>query len=117
MGRHLFLVLGWLSVGLGMIGVVLPVLPTVPFMILAAFLFAKGSPRARDWLLNHAHFGPHIRDWEARGAISRRAKIAAAVTMAGVFLLSVLMGLRPMLLAIQAACMIPAAIFVLTRPE
>ena len=117
MGRHVFLALGWISVALGMVGVVLPVLPTVPFMILAAFLFGKGSPRARAWLIDHAHFGPHIQRWEATGAISRRAKIMAVSTMAAVLLLSVLMRLDLDLIAIQAACMIPAAIFVWTRPD
>ncbi len=117
MGRHLFLALGWIAVGLGMIGIVLPVLPTVPFMILAAFLFTRGSPRARAWLMDHAHFGPHIRRWEERGGIARRGKIAATVSMAAVFGLSLLLGLPAYLLAIQAACLIPAALFILTRPE
>lgn len=115
--RHVYVILGWLSVGLGLIGVVLPVLPTVPFMILAAFLFAKGAPRARAWLVDHAHFGPHIRAWEESGAISRKAKVLAVGTMAAVFLVSVVTGLPGWVLAVQAACMGPAALFVATRPE
>lgn len=117
MTQHVFWILGWLAVGLGLIGVVLPVLPTVPFMILAAALFAKGSPRARTWLLDHAHFGPHIRRWEETGGISRRGKMLAVGTMSGVFLLSVLMGLPGWVLWVQALCMGSAAVFVLTRPD
>ena len=117
MGRHLSLGLGWLAVGLGLIGVVLPVLPTVPFMILAAFLFTKGSPRARAWLVDHAHFGPHIRRWEETGGISRRGKLLAVGSMAAVFALSLALGLSGWVLAVQAGCMGPAALFVWTRPE
>ncbi len=117
MHRHIYSGLGWLAVGLGMIGIVLPVLPTVPFMILAAFLFAKGSPRARAWLVGHAHFGPHIQAWEESGAISRRGKIAAICTMGAVLALALLMAMPAWVLAVQAGCMLPAALFVWTRPN
>jgi len=117
MHRVVYLALGWVAVGLGMIGILLPVLPTTPFMILAAFLFTKGSPRARAWLIEHAHFGPHIRNWEATGAIAPQAKLLAVVTMGIVMVLSLIFGLPVWVLVIQAACMGPAAIFILTRPD
>lgn len=117
MPRIAYFALGWTAVALALIGVVLPVLPTVPFMILAAFLFTRGSPRARAWLIEHAHFGPHIRAWEDHGGISRRAKGLAVATMAAVFLISVLFALPWYVLAIQATCMVPAAVFILTRPD
>lgn len=117
MSRYVYLVLGWLAVALGAVGIVLPVLPTTPLMILAAFLFTKGSPRARAWLVEHAHFGPHIRAWEAQGAIAPRAKYWAVTVMAGVFAVSVLVGLAWWVLLIQGLCMGPAAIFILTRPD
>ena len=66
----------------GIIGIVLPGLPTVPFVLLAAFAAARGSQRLRDWLLAHAQFGPMIRDWEREGAVSRRAKRLAIGMMA-----------------------------------
>ncbi len=117
MTRHIYLLLGWASVALGFLGVALPLLPTVPFMILAAFLFTRGSPRARAWLVDHPRFGAHIRRWEASGAISRRAKLAAVLSMGAVLALSLLMALPARLILIQAACMLPAALFVLTRPD
>ena len=117
MGRYVYLILGWLAVALGLIGILLPVLPTTPLMILAAFLFTRGSPRARAWLIEHAHFGPHIRNWEADGAIDARAKRLAVGVMAGVFAVSALLGLAWWILLIQATCMGPAALFILTRPN
>jgi len=117
MGRLIWLSLGWLAVGLGVLGIVLPGLPTTPFMLLAAFLFGKGSPRARAWLVEHAHFGPHIRAWEAERAVSPRAKRAAVVAMLAVFALSLLLGLPLWALALQGLAMGGAAAFILTRPE
>lgn len=117
MSRLIFATLGWLAVGLGLLGVLLPGLPTVPFMILAAFLFAKGSPRARAWLVEHRVFGPHILNWEASGSITPRAKRLAVLTMATVLGLSLLLGAPWWVVAIQVACMGPAALFVWTRPE
>lgn len=82
MKRQLYLIAGLLSVGLGAIGVILPLLPTVPFMILAAFCFAQSSPRLEAWLLNHEVFGQHIRNWRERKAITRRGKWAALTAFA-----------------------------------
>lgn len=64
---------------LGVIGAFLPILPTTPFMILAAGCFARSSPRLEAWLLSHPVFGPMLRDWRERGAIPQRAKMAAVV--------------------------------------
>ena len=117
MTRMLWLSAGWIAVALGVVGIPLPVLPTTPFLLLAAFCFGKGSPRARTWLVNHARLGPPIRDWEERGAIKRRTKVISLATMAALFGLSLMMGLRPMLLGIQAVCLGGAALFIATRPE
>lgn len=83
--RILFLIGGWLSLLLAAIGVILPLLPTVPLVILAAFCFARSSPRLEAWLVSHPQVGPHIRAWRTRGAISRRGKRAAlAAFLAGI---------------------------------
>ena len=66
---------------LGMIGIVLPVLPTVPFLILAAFAGGKGWPALERWLLDHRLYGPHIRTWRERRVIPRNAKILATLMM------------------------------------
>ncbi len=114
--RALWLAGGGLSLGLGVIGVFLPILPTTPFMLLAAFCFAKSSERLHGWLVNHPRFGPSIRNWQAHGAISKGAKIAAVLTMAGVLLVSFLLGLKMTVIIIQAVVMLGAATFILTRP-
>lgn len=80
--RRIYNVLGIAALAVGSIGIVLPLLPTVPFYILAAFLFGKGNPALEQRLLDHRTFGPHIRAWRERGAISRRGKIAALSMLA-----------------------------------
>jgi len=79
--RWAYLVFAWAMLLLGLIGVVLPGLPTTPFILLSAWAAARGSRRLHDWLHAHALFGPMIRDWEATGAVSRKAKWAATASM------------------------------------
>ena len=67
----LLIIIGWISVGLGVIGVVLPLLPTTPFILLAASCFAKSSPRFHYWLVNHTFFGPIVRNFSHNEAIPR----------------------------------------------
>ncbi|MBV7410258.1 YbaN family protein [Maritimibacter sp. DP1N21-5] len=117
MARFGWLVLGWGAVALGLIGVVLPGLPTTVFLILAAFAFGRSSPRARAWLIGHRAFGPAILDWEDRGAIAPRAKRLAVLTMIAVFVLSLVFGAPSWVLVLQAVCLTGAAAFVITRPE
>ena len=115
--RTLWLCVGALALGLGVIGIVLPVLPTTPFVILAAFAFGNGSPRLQKRLHDHATFGPIIADWNATGAIAPKFKAIAVLMMAAALALSIFLGLRPLVITIQAICMIGAAAFVLSRPN
>ena len=109
--------LGLLALAIGAIGVILPLLPTTPLVILAAFCFSKSSPRLRSWLLTHRIFGPLIRDWEATGAIAPRYKAIACCAMALAFGLSLALGLRPLILTIQALCLVGSALYILSRPN
>lgn len=79
--RAVLLVAGFLFVGLAALGVVLPLLPTTPFLLLAAACFARSSARFYRALLGNRIFGPLIRDWREHGAIPRRAKILAITVM------------------------------------
>ncbi len=86
--RHLFLIAGFTALALGSIGIFLPLLPTVPFVILAAFCFANSSPRLEAWLVEHHVFGNHIRNWRERRAITRRGKWAATIAFAASIILA-----------------------------
>lgn len=115
--RVLWLAVGFLATGCGIAGVVLPLVPTTPFLLLAAFAFARSSPRLHDWLVNHPRFGPPIADWQAHGAISRRTKLVAAAAMLATLALSVATGVRGEIVVIQAFVLGAVAAFVLTRPD
>lgn len=116
-GRHLWTGLGWLFVALGAAGVVLPLLPTTPFVLLAAWCFAKSSPRLHAWLLGHRLFGPLIVNWQRHGAIPRRAKWVAIGSMAAVFGLSLALHVAWPVLAVQALALAGSGAFILTRPD
>ena len=115
--RFLWATLGLCCVGLGMLGVVVPLLPTVPFMLLAAFFFARSSERLHNWLLSHPQFGPAITDWQDRGAINPRVKRLSTIAIAGVFGLSVILGIKTLVLVIQAVVLSCVLLFIWTRPN
>ena len=79
--RVLWLLGGGLALATGIVGIVLPLLPTTPFVLVAAFCFARGSARYEHWLLHHPRFGPMVRDWRANRAVPLRAKQLAWVMM------------------------------------
>jgi uncharacterized membrane protein YbaN (DUF454 family) len=117
MTRPLWLALGLTSLATGAAGAVLPLLPATPFLLLAAFAFARSSPRLHAWLLAHAHFGPLIDDWRRHRAIARRTKIVALATIAATLLLSVALQIPPWIIAIQAVALAGTATFIVTRPD
>lgn len=116
--RLLYLGLGWLFFGLGVLGAFLPVLPTTPFMILALWAFSNSSERLRAWLYTHRVFGPPLQRWQEHGVISARAKMASVGAMSvSLIYLVFFSGLAwPWLLA-TAALMGYGAYFVLTKPS
>ncbi|WP_294281448.1 YbaN family protein [uncultured Sphingomonas sp.] len=116
--RFGWLALGVLCVGLGIVGALLPLMPTTIFLILAAGCFARSSPRLEAWLLDHPRFGPTLRAWRRDGAMSRRAKGMACGGMAigyAIFLLTA----RPntVLAIVVAFVMIGCATYIGTRPN
>ncbi|WP_342635388.1 YbaN family protein [Aquibium carbonis] len=116
--RAAYLAAGVLMLGLGILGAVLPVLPTTIFIILAAFCFGRSSPRIEIWLLEHPRFGGSLRAWRAEGAIPTRAKVFAVAGMVagyGLFILAAHPGPAAMLGV--AAFMLAGAAYVLSRPR
>ena len=112
----------WFTVGVGSLllaalGLALPLLPTTPFVLLAAFAFARSSDRWHAWLRHHRVFGPMIDDWHRHRAIDRRTKITGILSMAGVFGLSLALNAGTTLLVIQALVLTAAAAFLLSRPS
>lgn len=116
MKRPTFLVLGLLAVGCGLVGIFVPVLPTVPFMLLAAWCFGKAHPAWEARLLAHPHYGPHIRAWRERGAIPLKAKWASVslMTVSAVVGLVLLPGWWRLL---PAAIVTVVAVWIVTRPS
>ncbi len=115
--RGLYAGIGVGSVGLAIAGAVLPLLPTTPFLLLAAWAFARSSPRAEAWLLAHGRFGPTIHNWRERGAVARSAKRAAALVMVATLAVGAVAGLPAWLLGLQAAIFAAVSVFLWTRPE
>ena len=114
--RLIWLGVGLSAIALAAIGVVLPLLPTTPFLLVAAFAFARSSNRLQAWLLNHRLFGTLIENWRRYGAISRSAKTMAVLSMTLVFALSVLLAVPPILLFVQAVVLLACAAFIVSRP-
>lgn len=89
MAIALWRVLAIVSVALALLGTVLPVLPTVPFLLVAAWAGSRGWPRLETWLLEHPKHGPAIRRWRDHGAVPRRAKwVASAMMLASTAILA-----------------------------
>ncbi|WP_133010431.1 YbaN family protein [Marinomonas flavescens] len=79
--RVSFIILGWLSLITGIIGIFLPLLPTTPLVLLAAWCFSKSSVRFHQWLIGHKYFGPIISDWQSSDGIPKRTRNRAIIFM------------------------------------
>lgn len=115
--RIVWFSLGSLSLALGMIGAILPLLPTVPFLLLATFCFARSSPRLHNWLITHPVYGAHIVAWQERGAIQLRAKRLATGMIALAFLLAVVFGAPAKALILQVVILGLVLAFIWSRPS
>lgn len=80
--RALYLTAGFVCIGLAVLGLMLPVLPSTPFVLLAAACFARSSERFYNWLMNHRSFGPTVREWREHRSIPYRVKLSAIALMA-----------------------------------
>ena len=89
--RPLYFLTGWLSLGLGIAGLILPVLPGTCFILLSAFCFSKSSPRFHDWLVYRSRFGPMIQDWYEHRMIKKSVKKRATFWIAIAFTVSIFM--------------------------
>ena len=118
MVKPLYLAAGWLCLGLGFLGIFLPLLPTTPFALLAAFCFSRSSTRLHQWLLAQKTFGPIIRDWHQHGVIQTRIKWVSIVMILIMIGYPVLFG--PLALGIKLVLIVIAGgviSFIWSRPS
>jgi uncharacterized membrane protein YbaN (DUF454 family) len=120
--RWAWWLLAYISLGTGIVGIFVPGLPTTVFILIAAYAASRGSERLHRYLLEHARFGPMIRNWQDSRAVSRRAKWAAtgAMLACSVILLAIMFSTgshRWWMAALPTACMAAVAIWLWLRPE
>lgn len=119
---RLWWLLAYVSLAVGIVGIFVPGLPTTVFVLVAAYAASRGSERLHRWLHAHPRFGPAIRDWQAHGAVSRRAKWAATWAMLGctavlLATMHVAASHRAWMVALPVACMAVVALWLWRRPE
>ena len=117
MMRYFWIGLGCLSVTLGVIGIFLPVLPTTPFLLLAAWSFSQGSERLHQWIMSHPRLSPPIKDWQTNRSIKRQVKVLASISMLAVFALTLFMSVPGWAATAQALILIAVGVFIWSRPE
>ncbi|MEQ9144864.1 MAG: YbaN family protein [Parvibaculaceae bacterium] len=116
--RRLLQALGWTCVGLGAVGMVLPVMPTTVFLLVALWAFARSSPQLHEWLISNPHFGPYIADWERHRVIPVRGKITAIVMMTASALWLAFGTNAPLLVTIGViSVLVCVAAYILSRPS
>lgn len=114
--RAAFVIAGHTSMAVGFVGIFVPLLPTTPFVLLAAVCYSRGSERFHIWIHEHPRFGPMIHSWREHGAIGRRAKIAASVTIAVSASITVFSVDPPWNVVAVLICLAMLT-FILTRPS
>ena len=116
MAKGIYFIFGWVFLGIGAVGAILPLLPTTPFVLLAAWLFAKSSKRYHHWLRQNRFFGKSVRAWEAKLGLTIGEKIRLVVTATIVIALSFVLCTNSIGRIILVACWpIPLSVALLTR--
>ena len=114
--RFIWLLAGLAAVAVAAVGVILPLLPTTPFLLLAAFAFARSSERMSNWLREHRIFGPLIDNWHREGSIDRNTKRTAVAVIAATPVITWLLEAPLWLVASQVVVLSASAFFILSRP-
>lgn len=118
MRKAFLLIAGHICLSLGIAGAMLPVLPTTPFLLLAAYCYSKSSDKLHAWLINHKYLGPPLNDWEKNGVIGLKAKILATIMLGLVIVfrmpyLNVALSIR----VVAISVLVMVLIFIWSRPS
>lgn len=117
MGKTAYRILAYVSLSLGVVGIALPLLPTTPFVLLAAWCASRSSPAFEAWLHEHRTFGPVIRNWRDHRAVPVRAKWTALVLLASSWAMMWLWNAPAVGLLMAGVFFLVLAIFLFTRPS
>ncbi len=118
MKKMSLLIFGHICLLLGIIGAFLPVLPTTPFLLLAAFLYSQSSPKLHSWLINHKYLGPGLRDWHDKGIIGIKSKlVATAMLLLVMFLRFPTLNLNIGIIFLAISVLTGVIIFIWSRPS
>ncbi|ATB39550.1 hypothetical protein CYFUS_004994 [Cystobacter fuscus] len=116
--RPFFTAIGFICVGLGMLGAFLPLLPATPFLLLALWAFSRSSPRFHHWLYTHPHFGSRLQEWNQYGTVPVKVKASAISAMGVSFaLMAFVLRVKWPVLALSGSLMLVGAAYILSRPS
>jgi uncharacterized membrane protein YbaN (DUF454 family) len=117
MKKTLLQISGHFFLLIGIVGAFLPILPTVPFLLLAAFCYSKSNTKLHSWIINHKYFGPPLIDWEKSGAIGLKAKILATLMISLVLFFRIRTLQVPLFLKITVVTILTLVlVFIWSRP-
>ncbi|WFB36722.1 YbaN family protein [Kiritimatiellota bacterium B12222] len=117
MTRAVAFILAYLFLALAIMGVLLPLVPTTPFLLLAAWFSAKGSEKLHRWLHQHPQFSQLLRDWEKEKAVSRKSKVVAVLMLTLSWIGSAYRMDQPWGPVVIGVILLGVACFLITRPE
>lgn len=117
MKRHLWTMLGFISLGMAYIGVVTPGIPYSPFVVFAAYCFAKGSPKMHAWLYNHRLFGPFLTNWNEKRVFPLKMKYFMLIMMSSSLLIMFFTGVKPIGILSTAIFMFLVAVWAWRYPS
>lgn len=115
--RFIYKVVALFSVAVGVIGAILPLLPTTPFLLVACWAATKGAPELKKWLLSHQHFGPALRGWHEKKAIPLAAKYLACTMILSSWAMLWLMQVNIYLMLATSLLFIVLLVFIISRPS